>query len=153
MGLIIVLVLLGLFFLVAELVFLPGVTLGTALSVVSYGIAVYLGFDRLGFVGGVITLVVVLAISLVAVVVSLRAKTWQRLALKDEIKGSSMETPSQELKLGDKATTISRLSPMGKIQVGEKIYEAKSLDSYVDPRVEVEVVGFENFTVIVKKCK
>ena len=98
MGLIIVLVLLGLFFLVAELVFLPGVTLGTALSVVSYGIAVYLGFDRLGFVGGVITLVVVLAISLVATVVSLRAKTWQRLALKDEIKGSSMETPSQELR-------------------------------------------------------
>ena len=96
---------------------------------------------------------VVLAISLVAVVVSLRAKTWQRLALKDEIKGSSMETPSQELKVGDKATTLSRLSPMGKIQVGEKIYEAKSLDSYVDPRVEVEVVGFENFTVIVKKCK
>ena len=153
MGLIIVLVLLGLFFLVAELVFLPGVTLGTILSVVSYAAAVYLGFDRLGFVGGVITLVVVLAISLVATVVSLRAKTWQRLALKDEIKGSSMETPSQELKLGDKATTLSRLSPMGKIQVGEKIYEAKSLDSYIDPRVEVEVVGFENFTVIVKKCK
>ena len=69
------------------------------------------------------------------------------------LKEFKMDEADKELKVGDKATTLSRLSPMGKIQVGEKIYEAKSLDSYVDPRVEVEVVGFENFTVIVKKCK
>ena len=42
---------------------------------------------------------------------------------------------------------------MGKIEVGGKIYEAKSLDAYVDPRREVEVVGFENFSVIVKTTK
>ena len=70
MGLIIVLVLLGLFFLVMELIFLPGAVFGTALSVVSYGAAVYLGFDRLGFGGGVVTIVVVLLLSLVVTVLS-----------------------------------------------------------------------------------
>ena len=87
MGLVVLLILLGVFFLVVELIFLPGVTLGTILSVASYGAAIYLAFDRFGFVGGMITLFVVVALSLVATVVSLRAKTWQRLALNDKVDG------------------------------------------------------------------
>ena len=47
--------------------------------------------------------------------------------------------------------TVSRLAPMGKVEIGGKIYEAKSMDSYIDPRREVEVVGFENFNIIVRK--
>lgn len=151
MGLIVFLVLLGVFFLVAELVFLPGATLGAILALASYGAAAYFGFVRLGFVGGVITIVIILAASLVAVVISLRAKTWQRLALKDKIEGASMDSPSSELKIGDKGVTVSRLSPMGKVNFGGKVYEAKSVDAYVDQKCEVEVVDFENFNVIVRK--
>ena len=69
MGLTIFLVLLGVFFLVAELVFLPGVTLGAILAVASYGAAIYFAFARLGVVGGVLTVVAVVAVSLIAVVV------------------------------------------------------------------------------------
>ena len=153
MGLTIFLVFLGVFFLVAELVFLPGVTLGAILAVASYGAAIYFAFARLGVVGGVLTVVAVVAVSLIAVVVSLRAKTWQRLALKDKVEGKSMQSPILELKPGDKGYCVSRLSPMGKVEVAGKIYEAKSLDSYIDQRTEVEVVGFENFTVIVKRVE
>lgn len=46
--------------------------------------------------------------------------------------------------------TLSRLAPMGTVEIGGRIYEAKTLDGYVDPRREIEVVGFENFSVIVK---
>ena len=53
----------------------------------------------------------------------------------------------------DRGMTLSRLSPMGTVEVGGKVYEAKSLTAYVDPRREVEVVGFENFSVIVKTVK
>ena len=56
MGLIAFLVLLGAFFLVEELVFLPGLTFGLVLSLLGYGAAIYLGFARLGFVGGVVTI-------------------------------------------------------------------------------------------------
>lgn len=151
MGLIAFLVVLGAFFLVAELVFLPGLTFGLVLSLMGYGAAIYLGFARLGFVGGIITLVVVVAISLLVTVLSLRAKTWQRLALNDKVDGQSMDTPSNSVNIGDKGVCVSRLSPMGKVNITGKIYEAKSVDSYIDQRSEVEVVGFENFTVIVKK--
>ena len=151
MGLITFLVLLGVFFLVAELVFLPGLTFALVLSLLSYSAAIYLGFARLGFVGGVITIVIVVAVSLLATVLSLRAKTWQRLALKDKVEGQSMDTPSDNVNVGDKGVCVSRLSPMGKVNIAGKVYEAKSVDAYIDQRSEVEVVGFENFAVIVKK--
>jgi membrane-bound ClpP family serine protease len=151
MGLIIILVLLGVFFLVAELIFLPGVTLGAILAAASYGAAIYSAFVRLGVIGGVVTIVAVVAVSLVAVVISLRAKTWQRLALNDKVEGTSMESPSQELNVGDKGVAVSRLSPMGTVVIDGTTYEAKSLDAYIDPRSEVEVIGVENFTVLVKK--
>lgn len=153
MGLIAFLVLLGAFFLVAELIFLPGLTFGLVLSLLGYGAAIYVGFARFGFVGGVVTIVVSLAISLLVTVISLRAKTWQRLALKDKVDGQSMDTPSCSVKVGARGCCVSRLSPMGKVNIDGKVYEAKSVDSYIDQRTEVEVVGFENFTVIVKRVE
>lgn len=151
MGLVISLVLLGVFFLVVELIFLPGITFGTVLSVVSYVAAIYLGFDRLGVVGGFVTLVVVVALSLVATVLSLRAKTWQRLALNDKIESQSGVKPDVQVQIGDKGIALSRLSPMGKVKIAGREYEAKSDGTYIDQRSEVEVVGFENFAVLVKK--
>lgn len=150
MGVVILLVLLGVFFLVAELVFLPGVTLGVLLALSSYGAAAYMAFVRYGIVGGAITIGVILLLSLVATIISLRAKTWQRFALKDKVEGQSMDSPEVELKVGQKGVALSRLSPMGKVEIGGKVYEAKSVDAYVDQRSAVEVVGFENFTVRVK---
>ena len=151
MGLVIFLILLGLFFLVVELIFLPGITLGTILSAVSYGAAIYLGFSRLGVIGGMIILFVIAALSLVATVVSLRAKTWQRLALNNKVDSQSNASPEEVVAVGAKGVTISRLSPMGKVEIAGKIYEAKSGGEYIDQRTAVEVVGFENFAVIVKK--
>ena len=150
MGLIIILLIFGAFFLVAELVFLPGVTLGAILSIVSYGAAIYLGFDRIGFLGGIITIAIALALSLVVTVVSLRAKTWRRLALNDKVEGKSNDLPEQSVKIGDCGVAISRLSPMGKVEIKGEMYEAKSMGKYIDQQTNVEVVGFENFTVVVK---
>lgn len=150
MGMVIFLVLLGLFFLVAELVFLPGAALGVILSLASYAAATYFAFVRIGMVGGVITLGIIIVLSLIATIISLRAKTWQRFALKNKVEGQSMQTPAEEVKIGDCGVTISRLSPMGKVLIGGKEYEAKSAEAYIDQRTEVTVIGFENFTIIVK---
>ena len=154
MWLIILLILLGVLFLVAELVLLPGVSLGALFALVCYGSAIYTAFADYGpFTGGIVVLII-LALSFVATVLSLRSKTWQRFSLKQKINSSSMPTlPEQELSVGDRGTTLSRLSPMGKIEVNGRTYEAKSLGAYVDPRKEIEVVGFENFSVIVKTTK
>ena len=150
MWLIILLILLGVLFLVAELVLLPGVSLGALFALVCYGSAIYTAFADYGpFTGGIVVLII-LALSFVATVLSLRSKTWQRFSLRQKIDSSSMPSPQTRLRVGERGVTLSRLSPMGRVEIGGELYEAKSLDAYVDPRTEVEVVGFENFSVIVK---
>lgn len=148
---IILLILLGVLFCIAELVLLPGLSIGAILAVACYGGAVWYAFEALGTTAGVVTIVVVLVVSLISVVFSLRAKTWRYFTLKQQIDSTSMPKPETEVTVGAVGTTISRLSPMGKVNIGGKVYEAKSVDVFIDQREQVEVVGFENFNVIVRK--
>ena len=151
---IILLILFGVLFLVAEIVLLPGISVGGILALVCYGSSIYMAFRDYGPLTGAMVTVAILVLSAGATIVSLRAKTWQRFSLKQQIDSSSMRTPEEDnVRIGDRGVTLSRLSPMGKVDIGGRIYEAKSLDRYVDPRSEVEVVGFENFNVIVRVIK
>ena len=147
---IILLILLGLLFLVAEIVLLPGVSVGALLALVCDGSAIYLAFRYHDTPTGIAVVALVVVLSLVVTVLSLRAKTWQRFSLRQKIDSSSMPSPQTRVRTGERGVTVSRLSPMGRVEIGGELYEAKSLDAYVDPRTEVEVVGFENFSVIVK---
>ena len=136
----------------AELVLLPGVSIGAILALVSYGGAIYIAFRDYGpfggrnrrrrgsrpFVRGDCRFAAI--------------QTWRRFSLKQKVDSSVMPEPVQQsVRVGDTGMTVSRLAPMGKVEIGGKIYEAKSMDSYIDPRREVEVVGFENFNIIVRK--
>ena len=150
---IVLLTVLGVLFLIAELLLLPGVAVGTSQALGCYGSAIYLAFNNFGVTTGIIVLAIVLVLSLITTILALRAKTWRKLALQQEIDSTSMENPSKKVAIGSTGITISRLSPMGKIEIDGELHEAKSLDSYIEQRKRVEVVGFENFTIIVKSIE
>lgn len=152
MWLIILLIVLGVLFLVAELVLLPGVSVGALLSLVCYGSAIYAAFTGYGTAAGVIVVAAVLALSFAATVFSLRSKTWQRFSLKQRIESSSASSPCSEVAPGQRGVAVSRLAPMGKVQIGGRIYEAKSADVYIDQRSAIEVVGFDNSSIVVRKA-
>lgn len=90
---IVLLVFFGLLFLVAELVLLPGVSIGAILALVSYGGAIYIAFRDYGPLAGGIVVAVVLILSFAATVVSLRSKTWRRFSLKQKVDSSVMPEP------------------------------------------------------------
>lgn len=154
MWLILTLIILGVLLLVAELVLIPGLSVAGIGALICYGVAIYFGFMTYGPSGGLITIGSIVALSVAATAISLRARTWQRLALANEIDGKSLPQPEDMLKIGDLGVTVTRLAPMGKVDVNGETYEAKSLgNKYLDPRTEVEVVGFENFNIIVKSLE
>lgn len=130
MWLILILVLIGVLLLVAELVLLPGISVAGIGSLLAFGAVL---------------------LSVLAVFISLRANTWQRLSLKATIDSTSTPTPQQNnILVGQTGTTLTRLAPMGKVRVGEVTAEAKTIDGYINPRQSVEVIGFENTVVIVR---
>lgn len=149
---IVLLIILGLLFLLAEILVLPGLSVGAMLALICYGSAAWMSFVWFGTTAGTVTVVIILAASGVMTVWALRAKTWQRFSLNQRIESAGNTAPqSNEVKVGDRGTAVSRLSPMGTVEIGGKRYEAKSSGEYIDQRSEVEVVGFENANVIVRR--
>ena len=150
---IIILILLAMLFLVAELVLLPGVTLSGILSLICGGVAIYLGFLNFGPTIGWILVATEIVLMLLTIILSLRSNTWQRLALKQQVGSSASEPIEEQVALGTRGRTLSRLSPMGTVEIEGKIYEDKLLSGYVDPQCEVEVIGYENSHILVKRIQ
>ena len=144
------LILFGLLFLVAELVLLPGVSVCGILSLACYAGAIYLAFTHLGTTAGIVVIVIIALLSLLTIIFSLRAKTWQRFSLKQNLENTSMPSPEQELKVGDRGTTLSRLAPMGKVIVNGEDYEAKVRNGFLDGGVDVVVVAIEGNVIVVE---
>lgn len=151
---IVLLLVLGALFLMAELVLLPGVSVGGILALACDATAAYFAFVWYGTTAGWITIGVIFAVAIVVTIFSLRAKTWQRLSLRQQITSSSMDTPQEhDVKAGDRGVAVTRLAPMGKVEINGRTYEAKSATELIDQQSKVEVTGFENFNVLVKKVK
>ena len=151
MALVIILIILGIFLLGVEVFLLPGITVAGIGALISCGFGIYEAFVKYGNAGGFIEPAAVLVLSVIMLAMGLRAKTWKRLALHNNIDGASQPSPEKEhIAAGDRGTTVTRLAPGGKVMLNGKTYEAKSIDVYIDPHREVEVIGFDNFTVVVK---
>ena len=149
--LIALLIVVGALMLVVELVLLPGVTVAAIGSLIFYGGAAWLAYDKHGIEGLLIVVAIVIVLTVLVTWFSLRAKTWQKLALGDKIESKSQESPEQKVKVGDRGTALGRLAPMGTVMIDGHSYEAKTTGAFVDQHTEVEVIGFENFNIIVKK--
>lgn len=98
---------------------------------------------------------VTLALSLVsfgaAFVWLLRARSFNRVALKTDV--DSKLTSSRDLGIvpGDEGITLSRLAPIGKARIKDITVEAKAMDELIDEKTPVEVVRVDGYNVLVKR--
>ncbi|MDR2912745.1 MAG: serine protease [Alistipes sp.] len=151
--LIALLIVVGGLMLIAELVLMPGITVAAIGALGCYGGAAYMAYTRHGVVGLLVVVAAVIVLTVAATWFSLRARTWQRFALGDKIESRSQEAPERKVKVGARGVALGRLAPMGTVVVDGVGYEAKTTGEFVDQHTEVEVVGFENFNIVVKAIK
>lgn len=154
MTVVIILVLLGILLFVIEFLLVPGVTIAGIGGLVLTVFGVYKAFNDFGATTGVWVLIGTLLASVFVIVMSLRARTWNRLMLKTEIDGTVDSAPIEDqIKESDRGTTLTRLAPMGKIVVNEIVREAKSTEGFVDEHTDIEVVSVEGTRISVKPVK
>lgn len=145
------LILLGLLLFLAELVLLPGITVAAVGAFCCLVGAVTWAFIGGGMVMGFIVLAVVVVMLVLLTILFLRPRTWNRFALKTNIESQVQPVEiEKQVEVGVQGITLTRLAPMGKVQIDGQIFEAKSLDSYIDPRQEVIVIGYDNATLVVR---
>jgi len=151
--LIIILIVIGLSLMVVEVVVLPGITIAGIGGAIMIGSGVYLTFKWFGNTAGMIALILTGILFIIFMVYALRAKTWNRLSLHSEIDSKVNVVDTNDIKTGDRGMTVSRLAPIGKILIHDKIMEGKSEFGLIDENREVEVVHVNNSTVIVQEVK
>jgi membrane-bound ClpP family serine protease len=151
---IIIIILLGIILFVIEFLLVPGITVAGIGGLILTVLGVYKAFNDFGTTTGAWFLIGTLLLSVFVIAFSLRAKTWRKLMLKTN-NDSTVDTDITEdqLKVGDRGETITRLAPMGKIKVNDYVREAKSIDGYIDEHSPVEVVSVEGTSIKVKPIK
>jgi len=151
--LIIVLIVVGIALMVVEVVVLPGITVAGIAGALLIGCGVFLTFKWFGNAAGTYALVGTGILFIVFLIYVVRAKTWDRLSLHSEIDSRVNVVDTNDIKTGDRGMTVSRLAPIGKILIHDKIMEGKSEFGLIDENREIEVVYVDNTTIIVQEFK
>jgi len=150
---IIILIIIGIALLIVEVVVLPGITFAGIAGIALIVCSVFLTFKWHGNVAGAYVLIATGVLFIVFLVYALRAKTWDRLSLNSEIDGKVNVVDTDNIKSGDKGMTVSRLAPIGKIIIHDKIMEGKSEFGLIDENREIVVVYVSDSTVVVQESK
>ena len=148
---VIVLCLVGVLLILAEIFLIPGITFAAIVGIAASIGGIYYAFSRLGLLAGFIALFVVLLIIGIACAYLIKSKAIDRIALKADIDSTITSGETLDIAVGDEGVTLSRLNPIGKVQVKDSIMEGKSMDTFIDERTPVVVTHVSPNQLIVKK--
>jgi membrane-bound ClpP family serine protease len=148
---IIILLAIGVALLIVEVVVLPGITFAGIFGVLLVITGLAFAFSHSSEVG-IYSVIGTVLLFVALLVYALRSKTWNKLSLDSEI-DSKVNVLEATVEVGQKGVTISRLAPIGKIDVNDKIMEAKSEFGLIDENKEVVIVQIDNATIIVQEIR
>ncbi len=146
---IIVLLLLGMLFLLLEILVFPGTSVAGILGFALIVIAVWQTYSTHGSTAGHFTLAGTAVLSIVSVYFALKSNTWKKAALNAEI-NSRVNLIDEKIKPGQEGRSVSRLAPLGKALINDEYFEVRSESSFVDPDVDIVITRIEDNKIYVK---
>lgn len=81
----------------------------------------------------------------------LRAKSFNRVALKTDVDSKLVSSRDLGIEPGDEGITLSRLAPIGKARIKGITVEAKSVDELIDENTPIVVLHIDGYNVTVRK--
>jgi membrane-bound ClpP family serine protease len=143
-------IILGLLFVLAEILFVPGGLLGIlGILVILFGI--YFGYSNGGSTYGHIVLASTLVFTLGAIVLAVRSKSWKKIALNTNLDQKYNINIDVKVEKGDAGVSITRLNPMGKALINNIEAEVISLDGFLNESSELIVHNIEGSKIYVKQ--
>lgn len=151
--LIIILIVLGLLFLLLEILVIPGITFA---GIIGFGL-VFVGlwqtYVSKGIIAGHITLGSTVLVTILILYYSFKAGTWKRMALKSTVDGKIDQLEGLNINVGDTGLSVSRLAPSGKAMINNDIIEVHTFGEFIDQEKEVKVISIKNNKIIVTTNK
>ena len=153
-GAIIFLIILGIILLLVEFLIIPGITVAGIGGFLCIGAGIFAAYYGHGVQVGNITLFSTLGVIILTIAVVLKSRTWKKVMLDSNINGITGDIKHDaNFKVGDRGRAITRLAPIGKAMINDKMVEAKSMTGFIDENTEIEIVKVQNTNVVVKPAK
>jgi membrane-bound ClpP family serine protease len=149
--LIAILIIIGLIFLALEILVIPGVGVAGVIGFILIAVGVWQAYAGHGLVAGHSVLGGTLVMTVLTLVLSLRGKTWKRLALSTSIDSKVNVIDAEKVRPGDNGMTVSRLAPMGKAMINGEFYEVSTNGDFIDQQTDIIVLKVEFNKIIVKR--
>lgn len=144
------LILFGALLVLMEVVFVPGTTVVGALGLVFTGIGVFYSFLHFPAAVAYVVLSLTILVNLGFLVYGLKSGVWNRFALKDTLVNRTYDDRLAGLEVGQTGKTISDCKPYGKVEIGDKMYEAKSEGGFIPAGKRVTVQKIADNKIIIK---
>lgn len=149
LAVLILVITIGVVLVALEIVALPGGVAGVCGSImVVLGVA--LTYTNYGSTPGTIALLSSIVACVILLVVLLKARTWRRVSLNDEIDSKANIVT---LKVGDCGTTISRLAPAGKAIIEGQTVEVHADNVFLDPNTPICITEIDGYFIKVAPIK
>ncbi len=146
-----ILIIVGLLFLIIEILVVPGTTVVGVVGFILIAIGVWQTYAAYGAPVGHWVLAGTLVLTVGALALSLRSNTWKRFMLKSNVDGKANVIEADSVKVGDEGIAISRLVPMGKALINNQYFEVSSTGDFIDEQSKVVVTKIEFNKIYIKK--
>ena len=145
-----VLIVVGLLFLLLEILVVPGTTVVGVVGFILVGIGVWQTYISYGSPIGHYVLAGTLVLTVTALGLSLRSKTWKRAMLDAEIDSKVNTYDESAVKVGDEGVTTGRLVPLGKALINGQYFEVRSMGEFINEQTKIVVIKVEFNNIYVK---
>lgn len=145
-----VLIVVGLLFLLLEILVVPGTTVVGITGFILIAVGIWQSYAVYGASTGHFVLLISFVLTAIALALALRSKTWKRVMLDTEIDGKANTFPEESVKVGDTGKAISRIVPIGKALINDQYYEVKSDGEFIDQGTDLIVTKVDRNKIYVK---
>ena len=149
---IVILLLIALLLIFLEIFVLPGINVAGILGLLLMIAGIYLSYRQIGAPTAHYILAATLILGTLILVFGLRSSTWRKVSLDTAIESKAFGDVSVNVKVGDRGTALTRLGPIGTVEINGMTFEAKSAN-IIDAKTEVEVTEIVGNEIIVKPLK
>ena len=148
---IVLLVVLSIFLIVVEILLLPGITVAGILAFAAGIYASYLTYSLAGLPVAMGVFLIAMFLAMVAVYICMKKKNISKISLTTVTDSVVLPDVKDLVKVGDCGVTVTRIAPMGTARFEGQNIAVKSLSGFIDPKINVIIVGFEDNNVLVEK--
>ena len=136
-----------------ELFVIPGISIAGFLAGGCGIFANYYAFSYMGTTAGIITLIISAIACISSLILFMRSKTLDKIALKKNITSKVDRSAEAKVKIGDTGITTTRLALIGYAEINGDIVEVKSTDGLMDEKTPIIVNRITDGTILVEKLK